>query len=94
MTLDHDSNDPLVSARNLAGDFVADLDLARVVLLAVGVAQIDHDSLGQACCSQFLASCADARRVVVGLSSAAKDDVTVFIAERRYDRRVAGLGHG
>src|SRR5262245_59864475 len=49
MTLDHDSNDPLVSACNLAGDFVADLDLTRVVLLTVGVAQIDHDSLGQAC---------------------------------------------
>ena len=94
MALNHRSDDPVVASCNLAGDLVADFDLTRVVLLAVGMAQIDHHPLGETCCGEFLTGRIDARRVVVGLFSTTEDNVYVFITKRRYNGRVAGLCHG
>src|SRR5215475_1633085 len=93
VTLDHHTDDAFVSARDLAGDFAADLDLAQIVLLAVRVAEIDHDALGESCRREFLARGIDAGRIVVGLPASTKNDVTVFVAHRRDDCRMSFLGY-
>src|SRR5438093_1035547 len=47
VALDHHSKGSVVTADNLSGDIVADLELTQIIFLAVGVAQINHDSLSQ-----------------------------------------------
>ena len=44
IALDHDADDAAVAGGDLRGDVVADDGLAAVVLVAVGVAEVDHDA--------------------------------------------------
>src|SRR5690349_801409 len=91
MTFDHDSEDAVVAAGNLYGNIMANVKLSAVVLLAVRMTEIDHQSLRKTCTREFLASSLDAVGIVVGLFSAAKDDVAIFISVRQHDGRVPSL---
>ena len=48
MAFDHHADDPLIPARNLARDVAADVNLAHIILLAVGMTEIDHHALREA----------------------------------------------
>ena len=53
------------------------------------MAQIDHHPLRQSGRGECLAGLVDAAGIVVRLAAATEDDMTVFVAERRYDRRIS-----
>ncbi len=74
----------------------ADLGLVAVVLLAVGVAAVDHEGGLESLGLEGLADFADAFMIVVGAdgAAAAEDDVAGLVALRRDDGAVAGLGDG
>ena len=47
IALDHDSHDATISARDLGGDILRDLDLTLEIFVAVGMAAIDHHARRQ-----------------------------------------------
>ena len=48
VALDHDADDSLISGGDLCSSFAAYYGLAAVILIAVGVAEVDHASRGLA----------------------------------------------
>ena len=78
IALDHDTDDVAVAARDLAGHVMAHDGLAGVVLVAVGVAAVDHDARLD---SSFLHGRDSFRDAVCGVvdlaAAAAQDDVRV-----------------
>ena len=94
MAFHHDAEDAALSRSDLFGHVLRHLKLLRVVLAAVGVAEIDHQFRRQAGGGQFLSGRVHACRVVIGRFSAAQNDVAVLVAIGGNDGRVATLGHG
>src|ERR1051326_3800627 len=94
VTFDHHADDSLITSGNLFGDILSDFDLAQVVLLTVGVAQINHHSLGETCGGQFFACDVHAGSIIIGLFSATQNDVAVLISQCRYDGGMPCLGDG
>ena len=89
----HDAHDALVAAGDLAGDVAADSGLLGVILVAVGVAAVDHDAGWDAGLFHLATGLFDRCSVVVdGLAAAAKDDVAVGIAVGDEDGGLAVFG--
>src|SRR5207237_7406368 len=93
IALDHDAGDALLAFRDLLRDVGDDQRLVLRLLVAVGVAGVDHEPRGHAGTDKFEAGRIDAFPVVVRLVAATQDDVAVLVAGRRRDRRAAALGH-
>src|SRR5215813_4668225 len=91
MTLDHDAEDPPIAVDDLGGYFASDVDLFLRVLATVTVTEVDHDARGNTGLSQTLGCGVDGDCVVVGLSAAAQNHVTVFVPGGRHDGRMAIL---
>ena len=78
IALDHDTDDVAIAARDLGGDVMAHDGLAGVVLIAVGVAAVDHDARLDSGFLHGRDSFSDAVGGVVDLvAAAAQDDVRV-----------------
>ena len=93
VALEHDAHDALVAAGDLAGDVAADSGLLGVILVAVGVAAVDHDAGWDAGLFHLAAGFFDRCGVVVdGLAAAAKDDVAVGVAVGDEDGGLAVFG--
>src|SRR5262245_7580907 len=91
MTLDHDAKDPPIAVDDLGRYFASDLHLPLWILAAVTVTEVDHNARRDAGLSQTLGRCVDSDCVVVGLSAAAQNHVTILIPGGRYDGRMAIL---
>ena len=90
IALDHRADDVAIAGSDLRGHVAADNRLAAVVLLAVGVAEVDHDARSNACALHERRGFGHAlRRVVHGLSASAQDDVAIGIAFGDEDGRLA-----
>src|SRR5690606_23304919 len=63
------------------------------VLVAIGVAGIDHQSLREPCLADVLASCLAAGSAIVGCLAATQDDMAVLVAIGRNDGRMSALGY-
>ena len=93
VAFEHDAHDALVAAGDLACDVAADGGLLGVVLVAVGVAAVDHDARWDAGLFHLAAGFFDRCGVVVdGLAAAAKDDVAVRVAVGDEDGGLAVFG--
>ena len=93
IALDHDAENARFAVGQLAADVFADEQLAAVVLLAVGVAHIDHHPGADAGLLQEAAGVVDGGAVVVGLAAAAtQDDVAVLVAGGLKDGGMAEFG--
>ena len=93
MAFDHQPRDAGIATGNLLGHVGRHVDLAAVLLAAVGVGDIDHDLRAQACAFQQSAGGLYMLGAVVGLLAAAQDDVAVAIAAGLEDGGLAHLGH-
>src|SRR5882672_3720988 len=93
VALHHQSDDSSLAAFELLGNVLDHADLVLVFLLAVRVARIDHQALGQFIARQLLAGGFDTGGIEVRLATAAQDDVAVLVALGRNDGRVAALGN-
>ena len=83
IALDHDAEDAAVSRGNLCGDIAAHEALTSVVLVAVGVAAVDHDARGDAGTLHERCSFGNARcDVVHRIAAAAEDDVAIWVTCR------------
>lgn len=81
VAFEHNAHDASVAAGDLAGDVAADGGLLGVILVAVGVAAVNHDARWDAGLFHLAAGVFDRCGVVVdGLAAAAKDDVAVGVA--------------
>src|SRR6266536_2790185 len=94
VALDHDSEDALVAPADLLADVLADGDLVLRLLLAVGVARVDHEPLRESRLGDLLARRLDAAGVVVGRLPAAQDDVAVLVPAGGDDGGVPTLRDG
>src|SRR5690606_15319049 len=65
VTFDHHPADPLIAARNLTADIFDNQRLASVVLVAVGVAGVDHDARLQTRLDHVLAGRLDTGSIVI-----------------------------
>ena len=92
--LDHDAHDVVASVADLLADAVNDIDLLFVLLMAVGVAGINHDRWRKTGCFQRFADFGYALDIVIRRFAAAKDDMAVFIAPRNNNSGVAALSDG
>src|SRR5436190_22234769 len=63
-----------------------------VLLLAVRMRAIDHDSRREPRMSQLAADLVDARRIVVGRPAAAQDDVAILVTRGVHDGGVTAFG--
>ena len=93
MALDHDPRDAALAAGELRRHVGADVELALVLLAAVGMREVDHHLLAQARRAQHGAGRLDIGGRVVGLLAAAQDQVAVLVAAGLEDRRQPHLGH-
>src|SRR5450631_1698912 len=83
IALEHDPEDAAVSRGNLCGDLAAHEALTSVVLIAVGVAAVDHDTRRDARFLHLLCGLRHGGSVVIRrLTPAAQDEVTVRITGR------------
>ena len=94
MTFDHGADDATVATGNLAGHIMTHIDLALVLFLAVGMAEVDHQIGSQTRFFHFPGSDIDTLRIVVRSAAATQDHVAVVVAPGREDRGMAGLGEG
>ena len=78
--LDHHAGDAGVACGDLTGHVLGHVDLAAVLLAAVGVREVDHHLFAQAVLGQQLAGSIHVGRAVVGGLAAAQDDVAVGVA--------------
>ena len=93
IALHHDADNVWVPFGNLAGDVVAYNRLAAVVLVAVGVAEVDHDARLDAGLFHLPGGLGHAlRRVVHRPAAAAQDDVAIGIAGGDEDGGLAVFG--
>ena len=84
IALHHDTEDATVSRGNLCGNISAHEALMSVVLMAVGVAAVDHDTRRNAGFLHLLCGLRHGGSVVIRrLTAAAQDDVTVRITGRQ-----------
>src|SRR6056297_1735675 len=65
MTLDRRADNAGIPTGNLAGDILGHLDLPGVLLLAVGVREVDHQPLGHLGLAKLLEGLADTGGIVV-----------------------------
>ncbi len=93
VAFDHQPRDAGIATGDLLGHVGRHVDLAAVLLAAVGVGDIDHDLRAQACAFQQGAGGLHMLGAVVGLLAAAQDDVAVAIAASLEDGGLAHLGH-
>src|SRR5258707_2808416 len=80
MRFHHHADNPFVARSNLAADVRAHRNLVLVLLRAVRVARVDHQTRGKTGLADVGACRIDAVRVVVRRLAAAQDDVAVLIA--------------
>ena len=93
--LEHDAGNPSFAVRHLRRDFVADIDLAMVILAAVGVTDIDDEIRSQPARDHPRGSRLHGRSVVVRFpTAAAQDHMAVGVAGSGDHRDGAGLSHG
>lgn len=71
MTFHHHAKNVLIALADLVGSVVANFHLAAIVFAAVGMAEIDHEFLRQADCSEFSSGGANMFRAVIRLFTAA-----------------------
>lgn len=90
--LDHDAHDVVASVPDLLADAVHDINLLFVLLVAVGVAGIDHDGGRQTGSLQSFANLGNALRLVIRCFAAAKNDMAIFIATGHDNGGVTALG--
>ncbi|MPM90374.1 hypothetical protein SDC9_137495 [bioreactor metagenome] len=93
MAFDHHAHDAMVASGHLVRHIFGNDDLARVLLAAVGVRQVDHHLLAQAGFLQQFAGGVHVSGAVVGLLAAAQDHVAVLVAARLEDGALSHLGH-
>ena len=93
VALDHHAGDACVASGDLRGHVLRHVDLAAVLLAAVGVREVDHHLRAQARLVQHVAGGLHVGGAVVGRLAAAQDDVAVLVAARLEDRGLAHLGH-
>ena len=91
MALDHYAEDAVVTVRQLARHILADFYLFLRILARIRVAEIDHETLGETRLGEPFSGRLDARRIIVGRFAAAQDDMAIFVARSRDDRRVPGF---
>ena len=92
VALDHHAGDAGVTVGDLAGHVLGHVDLASVLLAAVGVREVDHHLFAQAVLRQQLAGSIHVGGAVVGGLAAAQDDVAVGVAVGLEDGGHAHLG--
>ena len=93
IAFDHDADDVAIAVRNLAGDVMTNDGLAGMVLVAVGVAAIDHDARLDAGFLHRRDGFGYAVGGVVDLVAAtSQDDVRVGVPLGDEDGRLAVLG--
>ena len=92
VALDHHAGDAGVTVGDLAGHVLGHVDLAAVLLAAVGVREVDHHLFAQAVLRQQLAGSIHVGGAVVGGLAAAQDDVAVGVAVGLEDGGHAHLG--
>ena len=92
MALDHYAGDAGIARGDLTGHVLGHVDLAAVLLAAVGVREVDHHLFAQAVLGQQLAGSIHVGRAVVGGLAAAQDDVAVGVAVGLEDGGHAHLG--
>ena len=93
MAFDHQASNALVTRCDLCGHVSGHIDLAAVLLAAVGVRQVHHDLRAQAAFLQQLACSLHMGGVVIGRLATAQDDVAVLVATGLEDGALAHLGH-
>ena len=93
VALDHQAHDAVVTCGHLVGHVFGDGDLARVLLAAVGVRQVDHYLLAQARFLEQFTGRVHVFGAVVGLLAAAQDHVAIVVAAGFENRGLAHLGH-
>merc|ERR1712115_368816 len=94
VALDHDAHDGFLAASHLLGESVCHLGLVLVVLLAVAVAAVDHQTGLETLLLQIALGFRDRLRVVVGtLLAAAEDDEAILVASCADNGDVARLRH-
>src|ERR1700721_3900664 len=88
IALDHDAEDAAVSRGNLCGDIAAHEALTSVVLVAVGVAAVDHDMRRDPGFLHLLGGLRPRGCVVIRrLTAAAQDEMRVWITPRKQKHR-------
>src|SRR5690606_34175590 len=80
MALDHYAENRLRAARDLRAHVAGHIDLLFVLLAAVGVAEVDHETRRLLGCFEVLHGGGHAGGVVVGRLATAQDHVAVLVA--------------
>ena len=93
VAFDHHAGDAALASGDLCGHVGGHVDLAAVLLGAVGVRKINHHLLAQPGLGQKLAGGLHVGGAVVGRFAAAQDDVAVRVAARFKNGGLAHLGH-
>src|SRR3984885_1729853 len=89
IALDHDPQDVTVSRGNLRGDIAAHETLTSVVLIAVGMAAVDHDARREAGFLHLLRGLRHCGSVVIRrLTPTPQDEMTVRITPCKQNRRL------
>src|SRR5208337_1890095 len=94
VAFEHHADNAIVAARDLTGHIACNLDLPLMLLLAVRMRAIDHDSRSKSGTPELGTDRLDTARVVVGHAAATQDDVAILVARGAHDGRVAPLGYG
>lgn len=95
VAFNHDTHNSLLALLKLLRNDLCNLGLIAMVLLAVPVRTIDHESGGQALGLQLFLGLSDTLLVVVRpCGTAAQDDETVLVPDGAYDSDHAWLGDG
>src|SRR5699024_8880142 len=89
----HDTKDAFVALLDLDGKVVGNDGLTAVVLVAVGVADVNHDAWRQPGLAKPLCGCLDVFRRIIGRFPAPQDDVAVFVSTSGNNGRVPPLGY-
>jgi hypothetical protein len=95
VTFDHDAHNGFLSISDLLGEHRSDLGLVAMILLAVAMAAVDHQSWAQVLRLEFLLGILDGFRIVIrAFVATSQNDETVLVADCAHDGHHAGLGHG
>lgn len=93
VALQHDADDSWLAVGDLARDFAAHTRLSGVILIAVGMTAIDHDTWLEPRVLKPAARGSNRIRVVIdAVSATPQDDVAIGITGRREDCRLPMFG--
>ena len=93
MAFYHHARDAFIASADLRGDIGGHFNLFGVLFAAVGVREVDHDLLGQACRFEQGASGIYMAAAVIGGFAAAQNGVAVVVASGFKNRGLPHFGH-